>query len=54
MTVLTEPGLYRAILNCETAYVKNEEAQTFVKHFQCWVTHEVLPSIRKHGGYMAG
>lgn len=24
------------------------------KEFQRWVTHEVLPSIRKHGGYMAG
>lgn len=54
MTVLTESGLYRAILNRETAYVKNEEAQAFVKRFQRWVTHEVLPSIRKHGGYMAG
>ena len=54
MTVLTESGLYRAILNRETAYVKNEEAQAFVKRFQRWVTHEVLPSIRKHGGYMVG
>jgi anti-repressor protein len=52
MTVLTESGLYRAILNRETAYVKNEEAQAFVKRFQRWVTHEVLPSIRKHGAYM--
>lgn len=54
MTVLTESGLYRAILNRETAYVKEPEAQAFVKRFQRWVTHEVLPSIRKHGGYMAG
>lgn len=52
MTVLTESGLYRAILNRETAYVKNEEAQAFVKRFQRWVTHEVLPSIRKTGGYI--
>ena len=54
MTVLTESGLYRAILSRETSYVKNKEAQAFVKRFQRWVTHEVLPSIRKHGGYMAG
>ena len=53
MTVLTESGLYRAILNRETAYVKNEEAQAFVKRFQRWVTHEVLPSIRRTGGYIA-
>lgn len=52
MTVLTESGLYRAILNRETAYVKNEEAQAFVKRFQRWVTHEVLPQIRKTGGYI--
>lgn len=54
MTVLTESGLYRAILNREAAYVKNPEAKAFVKRFQRWVTHEVLPSIRRHGGYMAG
>nr|UVX65824.1 MAG: antirepressor protein KilAC domain [Bacteriophage sp.] len=52
MTVLTEPGLYRAILNREIAYVKEPESQTFVKRFQRWVTHEVLPSIRKHSAYM--
>ena len=51
MTVLTESGLYRAILNRETAYVKEPEAQAFVKRFQRWVTHEVLPSIRRHGAY---
>ena len=52
MTVLTESGLYRAILNRETAYVKNEEAQAFVKRFQRRVTHGVLPSIRRTGGYI--
>lgn len=52
MTVLTESGLYRSILNREIAYVKEPEAQAFVKRFQRWVTHEVLPSIRKHGAYM--
>ncbi len=54
MTILTESGLYRAILNREAAYVKDTEAQAFVKRFRRWVTHEVLPSIRRHGGYMAG
>lgn len=51
MTVVTESGLYRAILNREIAYVKEPESQAFVKRFQRWVTHEVLPSIRKHGIY---
>lgn len=51
MTVITESGLYRAILNRELAYVKDPESRVFVKRFQRWVTHEVLPSIRKHGIY---
>lgn len=51
MTVLTESGLYHAILNREIAYVKEPAAKAFVKRFQRWVTHEVLPSIRKHGIY---
>ncbi|OZG52794.1 phage antirepressor KilAC domain-containing protein [Pseudoscardovia suis] len=45
MTVITEAGLYSAILGS-----KVEGAQRFKR----WVTHEVLPSIRKHGGYMLG
>ena len=52
MTVLTESGLYLSILNREIAYVKEPEAQAFVKRFQRWVTHEVLPSIRRTGGYI--
>lgn len=52
MTVLTESGLYHAILNRETAYVKEPTAKALVKRFQRWVTHEVLPAIRKHGAYM--
>lgn len=51
MTVLTESGLYHAILNREAAYAKEPAAKAFVKRFQRWVTHEVLPSIRKHGIY---
>lgn len=52
MTVLTESGLYSAILSREVAYVKEPEAQSFVKRFQRWVTHEVLPQIRRTGGYI--
>lgn len=51
MTVITESGLYRAILNREIGYLDGEK-KTFVHRFQRWVTHEVLPSIRKHGAYM--
>ena len=40
--VLTEAGLYSAILKS-----RRPEA----KRFKRWVTHDVLPSIRKTGGY---
>ncbi|MGO5318902.1 phage antirepressor KilAC domain-containing protein [Bifidobacterium boum] len=43
--IINEPGLYRLIL---------KSRKPKAKEFQRWVTHEVLPSIRKHGGYMAG
>lgn len=43
MTVATEAGLYSAILGS-----KLEGA----KRFKRWVTHEVLPAIRRDGGYM--
>lgn len=42
MTVVTESGLYSLVLGS-----KKPEAKAFKR----WVTHEVLPSIRKHGMY---
>lgn len=42
-TIISEPGLYKLIMR-----LRKPEA----KEFQRWVTHEVLPSIRKHGAYM--
>lgn len=43
--IISEPGLYKLVMRS-----RKPEA----KEFQRWVTHEVLPSIRKHGGYMVG
>lgn len=43
MTVITEAGLYTAILGS-----KIPEAKAFKR----WITHEVLPTIRRDGGYM--
>ena len=43
VTVITEPGLYSAILGSRVP-----EAKAFKR----WVTHEVLPAIRRDGGYM--
>lgn len=43
MTAVTESGLYKVIM-----LSRKPEA----KQFQRWVTHDVLPSIRKHGAYI--
>lgn len=42
VTIISESGLYHAILKS-----RKPEAKTFRR----WVTHEVLPTIRKTGGY---
>lgn len=42
MTIISEAGLYSAIMRSRV-----EGAQAFKR----WVTHEVLPSIRRHGVY---
>lgn len=42
MTIISEPGLYSLILRS-----RKPEAKAFKR----WVTHEVIPSIRKHGLY---
>lgn len=43
--LVNESGLYSLVLSSKLPTAKE---------FKRWVTHEVLPSIRKHGGYMAG
>ena len=43
--IVNEAGLYVLVLGS-----RKPEAHEFKR----WVTHEVLPSIRQHGGYMAG
>lgn len=58
MTVVNEAGLYSALfaMQPEKARGVNEEyisnRQEQLKKFKHWVTHEVLPPIRKHGMYM--
>ena len=42
-TIINEPGLYKVILRSDKPEAKN---------FMNWITHEVLPSIRKHGAYI--
>lgn len=43
MTTVTEPGFYKLVMRSR---------KPGAKAFQRWVTHEVLPALRRDGGYM--
>lgn len=43
--IINESGLYSLILSSKLPQAKE---------FKRWVTSEILPSVRKHGGYIAG
>ena len=43
LTVVSESGLYNVILRSDKPEAKK---------FKRWVTHDVLPTIRKHGAYV--
>lgn len=43
MSTISEPGLYAAVLGSKVAGAKA---------FKRWITHDVLPAIRQHGGYL--
>lgn len=43
MSIVNEPGLYALVLGS-----RKPEAKAFKR----WITHEVIPSIRRHGAYM--
>ena len=45
VNAVNEPGLYALILGS-----RKPEAKAFKR----WITHEVIPAIRKTGGYIAG
>ena len=43
VTIINEPGLYTLVLGS-----RKPEARQFKR----WITHDVIPNIRKHGAYM--
>lgn len=51
LSVINEQGLFRAVIKRELGYIAEADRAT-VKAFQRWVTHEVLPSIRRTGAYV--
>ena len=63
-TIVNESGLYHLLFNFQPAKARSKdggaqiaphiaERLEKVNAFKRWVTHEVLPSIRKSGGYIA-
>lgn len=42
--IVNESGLYKIVLRSD---------KPDAREFQRWVTHDVLPSIRRHGAYMS-
>lgn len=60
MTVVNEPGLYSALFSMQPEkargvsdeYVERRVKQ--LKAFKRWITHDVIPAIRKTGGYIHG
>ena len=45
LTVISEAGLYRVLMRSHAK---------LSRPFQDWVTRDVLPAIRKDGGYVMG
>ena len=43
LLIVNEPGLYTLVLGS-----RKPEARAFKR----WITHEVMPAVRKHGGYL--
>lgn len=62
MTIINESGLYSLLFQMQPQKAKgvsqNNQAIELriqkLNRFKRWVTSEVLPSIRKHGGYISG
>lgn len=58
MAIINEAGLYTMLFAMQPEKgrgVSDEyiaERQEKIKTFKRWITHEVIPAIRKHGGYL--
>lgn len=52
LSIISEAGLYRAILQRRATKALGPEIRARIERFQRWVFHEVLPSIRRTGCYV--
>lgn len=53
MTVVSEAGLFKALIQRQTGRMADERRRAEIKAFQRWVAHDVLPTIRRTGRYGA-
>lgn len=51
MSIISEPGLYRAIIQRRATKRMDDRLRARIGRFQRWVFHDVMPSIRKTGSY---
>lgn len=60
VAIVNESGLYAVLFALQPTKARGvskehiEERQKKLHDFKRWITHEVIPSIRKNGGYIAG
>lgn len=58
MAIVNESGLYSLLFAMQPSKARGmsdeyiESKERLLRDFRRWVTHDVLPSIRKHGAYM--
>lgn len=58
MSIVNEAGLYTLLFAMQPQKARGvsdeyvEQRQEQLKAFKRWITHDVIPSIRKHGAYM--
>lgn len=52
VSTINEYGLYRACVARKVGHIRDDAMRANVERFQRWITHEVIPSIRRHGAYV--
>ncbi|CAA2109003.1 hypothetical protein MBUL_04496 (plasmid) [Methylobacterium bullatum] len=53
VAIISEPGLYRAIIQRRASAKLTPEVRDFIARFQRWVFHDLLPTLRQTGRYGA-
>lgn len=51
LAVISEPAFYQIVVQRQSGRLQKKSSREMIQQFQRWVTHVVLPDIRKTGGY---